>query len=205
MGMSPAAAQAAKDAALAHYVETHVSRSSGKFGSFDKNAYEASVQAVLGGRGGAPAIDAVNGEPTVVPPGVTGREFDRALDSFSIDDYTMMSKDGKPPRYIDGTVVSPEDIAIEGKFRSIGGGEYTIEMSNGKTLVSDLRADRTAVPYKFVADPDKIKRAATAPVKTGAPPQAIVPPAAAIENPIMQPGGALPNFDAQGRWTGPTR
>lgn len=204
MGVGPKTAQSIKDAALAHYVETYVSRSSGKFGSFDKNAYAASVNAVLGGGKGVQAVDSVNGEPTVVPPGVTGREFDQALDRFTIDDYTQMSKDGNPPRYSDGTIARAEDIAIEGKFRSTGGGEYMIEMGNGKFLLSQARQDRTAQPYKFVANPDQIKKAAAAPVKSA--PIVGTPAAGAEVPPVMRPGGVLPNFDpVTGRWLGPTR
>lgn len=205
MGVAPETRQSIKDAALAHYVETHVNRSAGKFGAFDKNAYTASLNAVLTGNKAGTAVDSVNGEATVVPPGVTGKEFDRALDSFTIDTYVEMSKDGKPPRYADGTVARAEDIAVEGKFRSLGGGEYAIEMGNGKFLLSEIRADRTAAPYRFVADPDKIKKAAAAPVINQ--PIPVPAPAPGVEAPaIMRPGGALTNFDpATGRWTGPTR
>jgi hypothetical protein len=203
VGADPRAVQAIKDAALAHYVETHVSRSSGKFGVFDKNAYAASINAVMGGQGRAPAVDSVNGEPTVVPPGVSGREFDAALDRFTVDDYTRMSKDGKPPRYADGTEAKPEDIAVEGKFRSIGANEYLIEMGDGRFLLSEITSGRTARPYRFMADPEQIKRAAKPPA---APPSA-EPEQKPVEAPsIMQPGGALPNFDpATGAWKGPAR
>lgn len=203
MGVDPKMAQSIKDAALAHYVETHVTRSSGRFGVFDKSAYEASVNAVLGGAKGSNAVEAVNGEPTILPQGVTGHQFDQALDRFTIDDYMQMSKDGNPPRYRDGTVARAEDIAIEGKFRSIGGGEYIIEMGNGP-LISAARGDRTATPYRFVANPDRIKKAATSapPASSSTTPQS----GGDGELPIMRPGGALPNFDATtGRWLGPTR
>lgn len=203
IGVDPKTAQSIKDAALAHYVETHVARGSGKFGAFDKNAYQASLNAVMSGSRTTPAVDSVNGEPTVLPQGVSGREFDRALDSFTTDDYVRLSKDGKPPRYADGSIAKAEDIAVEGKFRAVGGGEYVIEMSNGQFLVSDIRQDRTATPYKFKASPDEIKRMASKPPANQAAP---APAPGSDQLPIMQPGGALPNYDpVTGRWLGPRK
>ena len=201
MGLEPRAMAAIRDAAMAHYVETHVARGGGKYGQFDKNAFTASIQAVMGGTKGAPAIDTVNGAPTVVPPGVSGREFDTALDRMTTEDYASMSVDGNPPRFRDGSVITPAEIASEGKFRAIGGGQYQLEMADGRLAVSQLDARGLARPFTMKIEGPELKRIAQRSVSAPTRMDETVPKS---DNPIMQPGGALSNFDpVTGRWLGP--
>lgn len=134
MDAAPGQRQAIADAALAHYVETQVAR--GRAGRFNNDAFTASVQAVLGGRQGAPAVDEVNGELTVLPPGVTGREVEQAFNNMSVTDWAEMSEQGLPPRYVTGDVADPDDIADEARLRAIGGGRYRVMLSDGSYLVT---------------------------------------------------------------------
>lgn len=200
MGLEPRAMAAIRDAAMAHYVETHVARGGGKYGQFDKDAFGASVQAVMGGTKGAPAIDNVNGAPTVVPPGVSGREFDSALDRMTTEDYTSMSVDGNPPRFRDGSIITPAEIATEGKFRAIGGGQYQLEMADGRLAVSQMDPRGLARPFTMKIEGPELKRISQR-TTSQTPMDQTVPP---NDNPALQPGGVHSNFDpVTGRWLGP--
>ena len=129
---APAQRQAIQDAALAHYVETNTAR--GK--AFDPRAYEASIQAVMGGAEGSPAVDTVNGEPVALPRGVTGDQVETALQRMTLSDWTALSITGQPPRYQDGTVADPQDLADEAVLRAIGGGQYRVGMADGSYLTT---------------------------------------------------------------------
>ena len=155
MDAAPDQRQAIMDAALAHYIETQVSR--GRAGKFNSDAYATSVQAVLGARQGTPAIDKVNGSQTVLPPGVTGPALEEAFDNMTVADWTMMSETGAPPRYITGEIADPEDMSDEAQLRAIGGGRYRVMMSDGNYLVTGERAANGQVePYIFVPTADAI-------------------------------------------------
>lgn len=200
MGLEPRAMAAIRDAAMAHYVETFVARGGGKYGQFDKDAFTASVQAVMGGTKGAPAIDNVNGAPTVIPPGITAKEFDGALDRMTVEDYTNMSLDGQPPRFRDGSVITPAEIATEGKFRAIGGGQYQLEMADGRMAISAMDARGLARPFTMKIDGAEMKRIVQRPTAQSRMDETVPP----NENPVLQPGGVLSNFDpVTGRWLGP--
>ena len=200
MGLDSRAMSAIRDAAMAHYVETHVARGGGKYGQFDKDAFTASIQAVMGGTKGAPAIESVNGAPTVIPPGITGREFDTALDRMTTEDYTSMSIDGNPPRFRDGSVITPAEIATEGKFRAIGGGQYQLEMADGRMAISSMDPRGLARPYTMKIDGAEMKRITQRPTSQSRMDETVPP----NDNPVMQPGGVLSNFDpVTGRWLGP--
>lgn len=200
MGLEPRAMAAIRDAAMAHYVETFVARGGGKYGQFDKDAFTTSVQAVMGGTKGAPAIDNVNGTPTVIPPGITAREFDGALDRMTVEDYTNMSIDGQPPRFRDGSVITPAEIATEGKFRAIGGGQYQLEMADGRMAISSMDARGLARPFTMKIDGAEMKRITRRPTAQSRMDETVPP----NDNPVLQPGGVLSNFDpVTGRWLGP--
>lgn len=131
---APEQRQAIMDAALAHYVETAVAR--GKAGVFDTNRFSASVQAVLGGRQGAPAMDDVNGAKTVMPPGLSGDDLETAFSNMTLADWASMSEQGLPPRYVTGALVEPDDIAAEATLRAVGGGRYRVMVDDGSYLVT---------------------------------------------------------------------
>lgn len=170
MGVSPADAAALRQAAIAHYVETYVARGNAKVGKFDRDAFTASVNAVTGSR-----IDDINGEATVVPQGMTGRDFDKALDRMTPADYVRMSVDGSPPRFADGKLIDPQEIAREAHFRAIGGNQYRLQMADGRFAVTGQLDDTgQARLYLMKADPQFMKevlaRPAAGPVGPALPP-----------------------------------
>lgn len=152
---APAQRQAIMDSALAHYVETQVAR--GRAGAFNQDAFTASVQSVLGARQGAPSIGEVNGSKTVMPPGVTGEALERAFENMTVADWTSMSEQGEPPRYITGEIADPQDLADEAQLRAIGGGKYRVMTSDGSYLVTGRPAPNGQLePYVFVPTADAV-------------------------------------------------
>lgn len=157
---APSQRQAIMDAALAHYVETQVAR--GRASGFDTDTFAASVQAVLGGRQGAPSLDTVNGSQTVMPPGVTGDALEEAFENMTVADWTSMSEQGEPPRYITGEVADPADLADEAQLRAIGGGRYRVAMSDGSYLITGRPAANGQLePYIFVPTASEVERVNT--------------------------------------------
>lgn len=157
LGLRPEALSAIRQAALAHYVQTQVGTGTARYGQVDPKAYAQSIQAVMGGSTAAPAVGTVNGAPTLLPKGVDAGTMERAVDNLQASDLVSLSVDGSPPRYADGSVVTPREIAREGKFRSIGGGVYTIQMADNKQLVSRMQPNGQAVFYQMKADAPAIK------------------------------------------------
>lgn len=148
---------ATRQAALAYYIERHVSRGGAKVGSFDTALFKDSVQTVLGGTPNAPAVDNVNGVPMLLPRGVDRQTFAQALRNMTPADYVANAKWGSAPRYADGSVVSPQEISNSGKFESIGGGEYKIKMGDGKYALSAAYKDGSADAYIFRPNADLLR------------------------------------------------
>lgn len=141
--------QAVLDSAIALYV----GRKNGvQLDKPDKEAFRRAVQDVTGNQ----KIGAVNGAQTVLPGGVKPDEFDRALDRLAPEDLTRMSASGTPPVYRDGTLVEPDAIAIEGKFKHIGGNSYNVQMADGRFLATRA-PDGRVQDYVFVASGADIK------------------------------------------------
>jgi hypothetical protein len=157
LGLKPDQLSAIRQAALAHYVQTQVGSGATPYGRLDSRAYASSIQAVMGGSTASPAVGTVNGAPTLLPKGLDAGTMERAVDNLQPADLIALSADGNPPKYADGTVVSPREIAREGKFRSVGGGSYTIQMADSRQLVSRVGADGQAVFYQMKADPATLK------------------------------------------------
>lgn len=156
MGVKPRDREATMGAALAHYVETQVAR--GRVSGFDPEAFTNSVQAVLGGKQGAPAVGDVNGVRTVLPPGVTSEALEGALNVMTSADWTTMSEQGEAPRYITGEAAEPEDLADEARLHSIGGGRYRVSVSDGSYLTTGRLAPNGQVEaYIFAPTPDAIE------------------------------------------------
>lgn len=149
-----------RKAAMAYYIERQIARGSAQPGTFNKPLFEEAVHAVLGGGAnpGALAIDNVNGAKTVLPIGLSGPDFDAALNRMTKEDYAgTFSKWGGPPRYADGTVISPDEIAREGKFELTEDGLYRIKMGDGKYALTAAYKDGSADFYMFRADPKFLK------------------------------------------------
>jgi hypothetical protein len=156
MDVAPSQRQAIMSAAQAHYVETTTAR--GGAGRFDAGAFENSIQAVMGGKQGAPAIDKVNGQQTVLPRGVTGREMELAFENMTVADWATMSDNGKPPLYADGDMADPRELADDAMLSSIGGGKYRVMTSDGGFLITgDVAANGRLEAYIFSPTAERIK------------------------------------------------
>lgn len=131
---------------------------------FKAKDFTNSVQSVMGGTETSPAIDYVNGRPTVLPPGVDADLVENALDRMAVEDWASMSKEGKPPRYRDGTVVNPQDVRDEAMLRAIGGGQYHVMLDDGSRLITDdFTADGRPKAFVFTPDADKLKQISSRP------------------------------------------
>lgn len=199
--VSPRVRQDIQDAALAHYVETAVAR--GRATTFDKDLYTNSVQAVMGGTRDSGSVGEVNGEPTVLPPGVSADKLETAMQHMTVADWADMSLDGEPPRYTDGTIIQPSDLAQEAKLRAIGGGQYKVQLDDNSFAVTTggVRGGRLQA-YIFTPDAEKLDKLQAAPdtgqdgyaAPEGEPPEGYVAP----YNPLGQ-------FDDAGHWLGPPK
>jgi uncharacterized protein YcbK (DUF882 family) len=195
--VSPRVRQDVQDAALAHYVETYVARGKGG-GAFDAKAYDNSVQAVLGGtREGGSSIGLVNGETTVLPPGVSAEKLETAMQHMTVADWADMSPQHEPPRYVDGTVIDPADLASEAALRAIGGGQYKLQLSDDTFAVTTSGRGGRLTAYIFQPDPEKLDKLQVQPDTSNgesAPPEGMSPD----YNPLGQ-------FDENGLWKGPPK
>jgi hypothetical protein len=160
----PKDAEAIKRATAAYYAQMpNFNTTTG--GTIDQAGVNKALQAVLGATPVSDAIEDVNGEPTVLPRGITADGFNKAIDNFTNDDYVANSANQLPPRYSDGTtIIDAAEIAREGHFRWIGGSGYKIELGDN-TYATTGRPDPTTTgtlePYIFIADPSKLAEAAT--------------------------------------------
>lgn len=151
-----------RQAAMAYYAERMLSRGDAEPGRFNKERFTEAIHAVLGGDGnpGKLAIGNINGQPMLLPQGMNEGMFNTALRRMTIDDYTAASKFGGPPRYGDGKVIDPAEIARAGRFEALGNGEYRIKMGDDKYALSAAYKDGSADFYIFRADPRALTAAA---------------------------------------------
>lgn len=198
--VSPKVRQDIQNAALAHYVETVLAR--GKGSTFDQDAYTHSVQMVMGG---STQMAEVNGEPTVLPPGIEAEQLQTALPRMTVQDWADQSEDGTPPRYVDGSLIDPSDLADEAKLRYLGSGQYKVQLDDGSFAVTgNASANGRLDAYIFVPKADRLAEIANRDVSQDngyAPPEGdtyTLPEG--YFGPMSNPFG---NFDEYGRWTGP--
>ena len=192
---SPKVRQDVQDAAIAHYVETVVAR--GRGAAFDQEAFTRSVDAVLGGQ----ALGEVNGEPTVLPPGMSADQVETAMQSMTVADWAAMSPSGLPPHYVDGTLIAPADLADEAKLRAIGAGQYRIQLDDGTYAVTGGTSPNGRLEV-YVFQPDQ-KKFAEIEKRGYSPDTDFAPPAYMPEGTnIFQYENQYGNFDEAGRWTG---
>ncbi len=211
--LAPDQRQAIQNAALAHYIETVVAR--GRAQNFDEGLFTASVQAVMGGTQGRPAIDNVNGQPTVLPQGLTGSDMETAFQRMTVDDWTRLSVDKLPPRYLNGDVIAPDDLAGEAMMRAVGNGHYKIMLGDGSFAVTgEMGQNGRLNAYVFVPTAEEIQRIGQRPVPDRT--WSMTPPPERDEL-VDQDGylsldeqtrlremyGPLWAFDEYGRWLGP--
>lgn len=210
-GADPKQRQAMQDAAIAHYVQTSVAN--GTTPAFDQEKFANSVQAVLGGTKDRPAIATVNGEPTLLPKGLTGDEMETAMAKMTVDDWTAMSEQKTPPRYANGNIIDPKDMADEAKLKAIGNNKYNIMFDDGTFAVTGRTGQNNRLEaYIFVPDANQIESIAA---KADAAAQPDIQNETQLNNDgtlssneqkaIENDKGALYNFDEYGRWIGPTK
>lgn len=149
---SPAERQTLQESATALYIE-RMATGGGNISKFNEDVFEASVQEVLGGTRGQPAIADVNGNRTYLPKGLTADDMETAIGRMGLEDWTRMSSTGKPPRYADGALVDPQDIRDEVMLRSIGGGEYKVMLDDGTYLTTGERTPEGRVQF-YIFKPD---------------------------------------------------
>lgn len=167
MGAEPAQRQAIRDAAVAHYVQTYVA--AGGNGNFDKRVFERSVQSVLGGTQEEVSVGKVNGTITIMPPGVSPRQMNKAINNMVINDWVFMSEQGMPPLYADGSPADPDDLATEAQLEAIGGNRYRIMTDDNQYLITGLATtEGQAEAYIFAPTPEAIKKVAEMPTETRA-------------------------------------
>lgn len=152
--IKPEQREAVQQAATAHYAETYMARG----GGWDEDAYARSVNKVLGG-----FLADVNGEPTLLPPGISGEQMEDAMRAMTPDDWANMSPQGVPPRYVDGTTIAPEDLADEAKLRAIGASRYVVELDDATLAVTGAMVQGRVETYIFAPDPAKIKNVLSRP------------------------------------------
>ena len=158
-GTGAANSQAIIDAAKAIYAQRYAVNNPDKFSPTE---FQAAFHAALGAAPGQTATANVNGGQTVLPAGVTGRDFDNALNGLQPQDLTNLSEDGKPPRFANGDLVNPATIANEGRFLALGGNRYTVSMSDGKRLITNERPQDAYTPSYYIMrlQPDAVKNLA---------------------------------------------
>lgn len=138
-GIPPDARNAIFKAAQAHYAETSAMENRT---AFDDKAFGRSVNAVMGSGAGTPRIGSVNGATTVLPSGVTEKQMNTAVDRLIDTDLLRLGvdkqgrNDGSVPVYSDGKPVSANEITTQGTLRYLGAGQYAIQMSDKKYLVT---------------------------------------------------------------------
>ena len=147
--ITPAQRQSILDASKAHYIETNTARGKG----WNSNQFTASIQAVMGSTNGQPAIDTVNGESTILPPGLDGPTLEAAFEVMTVADWTSLSVQGLPPKYADGTIADPADLAGEASLRAIGGGQYKVATNDGAYLTTGRRTSSGTAEY-FLLQPE---------------------------------------------------
>jgi hypothetical protein len=177
---APAGAyDAAFNAAKAYYAEKYGA------GGFDAANFK---QAVLAVTGQSENMADINGEPTIVPPGVDPVEFDRVVENLTDDDIIEFSENGMRPIDVNRDTVKAADISSQGKFMYIGDNLYKVQMLDGNFLVTEEQNDDgDFMPYIFKADATLIKQKATAPA---------APPTAASGAPLITP--TEPTLDPTG-------
>lgn len=147
-----------RSAALAYYYERSVVRGNVQPNSFNADAFKEAIYAVLGGTanpGGNPLAN-VNGGIMILPPKHTEATFNQALRRATQDDYAALSMSATVPRYLDGKVITPEEIARSGQFESVGKGHYKIKMGDGRYAVTAAYKDGSTDDYIFHGDPDRL-------------------------------------------------
>jgi hypothetical protein len=155
-GADPATLESMFGAAEAYYIEKYGAKGHPDYNS---SQFQEATQRVLGGQKGIPAVDDVNGFPTAIPPGMDASEFDSAVSLMTNPEFIAQSEAKLQPVDASGDPVSIQDVDEEGRFISIGGGQYKIMMHDDNYLA--VKDSKGGVSY-FIFQPDVEKMKAIA-------------------------------------------
>jgi hypothetical protein len=151
MSAMPASAYSARLAADALYVQRV-----GVGAKWNADAYEQAARDVLGGRPGDAdgGVTEINSQVTVLPPGVSGDDFQTMVGKLTAGDLVEHSVGGAAPHYADGDPALPEDIADHGRFSTVTAGVYNIVMPDNKPL----GGSGTGGLYEFKIDANGVQQ-----------------------------------------------
>jgi hypothetical protein len=132
-GADPATLNAMFNATKAYYVEKYASKGHEEY---DATAFKEATQRILGGQKDTQAVDKVNGFKTLIPPGLTAgaATWDSALSLMTPEEFIAQSEAKLQPIDNFGDKVTVEDVDVEGRFVSIGGGQYKVMMHDDNFL-----------------------------------------------------------------------
>lgn len=128
MANLPQDAYGARLAADALYVQR-----TGPGAPWNGDEYAKAVRDVLGSKPGdaSGGVASINGTPTVMPPGVSGNDFQTMIHNLSDQDLADHSVGGGPPLDIHGRPLTAADISSEGHFRATAVGQYNVYLADG--------------------------------------------------------------------------
>lgn len=134
-GLSPETRGAIFEAAKAHYAY----KMQGTSGAYSAGGFQESVNAVLGGSSGAPAVANVAAGPMILPEGVSAERMNTAVAKAAPQDYVELSVDGLPPRHGNGDIVRPYEIENGATFEFVGDDTYRLRFYDGTYAVSQKK------------------------------------------------------------------
>ena len=111
-----------------------------------------------------------------------------------------MSRDGMPPRYRDGSLIDPTDLANEARLRPIGGNQYKVQLDDGTFAVNGNTDNGRMEVYVFQPD---VKRLLQIEATPGNMTDTYLP--APEEVKPFTPEAVNSAFDEYGRWLGPKK
>ncbi len=138
--LDPDVSSMMNEAAAALYVEKGGRTENGQV---DRGLYAEALREAVGGMGGqedtgfySDRKGAVK-ELTILPPSVTGKQFEAWQNSLQPGSLTRISVNGKPPVYRSGRPVELEDILDDGVFVMRYPGVYGIKMASDGKFIAD--------------------------------------------------------------------
>jgi len=141
--------QTVMESAIAHYAQTHARRG----GGWDRAAFERSLDRVLGGTEASPAIAEINGELTVLPPGVSEEAVETWLETATEQAWISINPEARMPRYLRGDVTTVSQLRNNATFEAVGGGLYRVKIG-GEYLTTGAVSPRGVQYYTVVIKPE---------------------------------------------------
>lgn len=155
VGESQSFIASVRNAATAYYIEHSISRGGVQPNTFNDAEFREAIRAVVGSD-----VATINGAKMILPPKVSEATFNTALRRMTLDDYTALSTMGGVPRYRDGRIAAPDEIARSGQFESVGKGNYRIKLADGQYAITAAYTDDSTDLYIFHGDPARLTEVA---------------------------------------------